>query len=155
MLLTSNKPLLTIFHTSMLKDLRLSTRIRLKLKNGARNTIFFLPQIQLLSKSLSFWVTSWSSWVSSQLPLLKEKSCSPRSMKSSIPLSSNQRRLHVLVLPSETSRLERKISDKTSLWLSTSWFHWWRRDGKTLVPSTSRLQWEKVTESSADYLNPL
>ena len=121
-LLTSNKPQLTISHTLMSKDLRLSTRIRQKLKNGAKSTIFFWHLIQSPSKSPNFWVTSWSSWVSSQLPSLKEKSFSPRLMKSSIPLSSNQRRLHVLVLPSETSRLERKISDKTSLWLSTSWF---------------------------------
>jgi hypothetical protein len=120
-LLTSNKPQLTISHTLMSKDLRLSTRIRQKLKNGAKSTIFFWHLIQSPSKSPNFWVTSWSSWVSSQLPSLKEKSFSPRSTKLSTPSSSNQRRPHASVLPSETSRLEKKTSDKTSPWPLTSW----------------------------------
>ena len=121
MLLTLNKLKLTISPTLMLKDLKLSTRIKQKLKNGAKNTIFFWPLIQLQNKSPNFWVTFWSSWVSSQLLWLKEKSFCPKSMKLSTPSSSNQRKLHVWVLPSEPSKVEKKISDKTSPWPLTSW----------------------------------
>jgi hypothetical protein len=53
-----NKPKPTISHTLMLMDLKPSTKIKLKLKNGAKNTIFFLPQIQSPNKLQNFSVTS-------------------------------------------------------------------------------------------------
>ena len=113
-LFTLKKLKLTTSHTLMLMDLKLSTRIKPKLKNGPRNTTFFLPLIQLPSKSPNFWVTSWSSWTSSQLLSLKEKNSSLRLMKSDTPSSSNQRKPHASVPPSEPLNQVRNNSDKTS-----------------------------------------
>ena len=50
-LLILNKLKLTKSHTSMLMDLKPSTRIKLKLKNGLKNTILSWLQIQLQNKS--------------------------------------------------------------------------------------------------------
>ena len=64
MLHTSKKQLLTTLLILMSKVLRLSIRTKLKLKSGPKSMIFCWPVIQLENKSPSFWVTSWSRWVS-------------------------------------------------------------------------------------------
>jgi hypothetical protein len=63
-----------------------------------------------------------SRWVCSQSPSPKERRSPPRSTSSSTQSSSSQRRPHAWVPLSATSKLARKSSDKTSSWLSISWY---------------------------------
>lgn len=146
----SKRQLLEESPTSTLKDSRLSTRIRQRLKNGPRNTTFFWPATQLLSKPPSFSETYWSRWTFSPSPSPKERKSLPRLRNWSTPSNSSPRRLPAWVPLLETSRLERTTSVKTSQWALTFSSHSWKRDGKTLEPSTSRLRWEDHTESSDD-----
>ena len=120
MLLILNKLKPTIFLILMLMDLKLSTKIKLKLKNGAKNTIFFSLQIQSPSKLPNFSVTSQLNWVNSQLLLLKDKNQFLKLTKLNTQLNSNPKKLHVQVLLSVMSKQVNKTLDKTSLWLLTS-----------------------------------
>lgn len=154
MLLISMKPLQTTSLTSMSMVLKLSTRTRLKLKNGARNTMSCWPQIQLPSKSPNYWAMSSLNWTNSQSPWPKVRSSLKRSTRSSTPSSSSRRRPHASVLPLPMSNRVKKSSDKILPCPSISWSHSWRRDGKISELSTSRPQWENQLRFLVDpYLN--
>ena len=156
MLHTLKKQLPTISPTSMLTASRLSIKIKPKLKSGLRNMMSSWPVIPSPSKPPSFWVMSSSRWVSSQSLSLKEKRLLPKLTNWSTQSSSSPRKPHALELLLEPLRPEKITLGKTWRWQSTSWFPWWRKAGKMLEPSTSRLRWENHTESLADlqsYLN--
>lgn len=141
----------------MSKVSRLSIRIRPKSKNGPKSTISSSPVTQLESKSPNFWVTSWLRWVSIPSFWLKEKKLSQKLMNWNTLLSSNPRKLLAWVLQLEMSIKMKIKSDKMWLWLSTIWYPWWRRDGKTLELCILKPQWVEPIESLVDhltYLNP-
>lgn len=60
----------------------------------------------------------------------------------------NWRKFYVLELPSVMWKCHSTISCKISFSLSTSSFHYWKKDGKTFVLFTSKVQWEKFIEST-------
>lgn len=66
-LLILKRLMLTAFHTSMLKDLKLSTKIKLKLKSGPKSMMYCSPLTLLLNKLQNCSETSSSSSESSQL----------------------------------------------------------------------------------------
>lgn len=66
-LLILKRLMLTAFHTSMLKDSKLSTKIKLKLKSGPRSMTYCSPLTLLLNKLQNCSETSLSSSESSQL----------------------------------------------------------------------------------------
>ena len=74
-----------------------------------------------------------SSQASSQLWLLTRSLWNQRWMRRKLQSSSSSRRFFAWVWLWATCRWRRSRSSKTSRWASTSWFHCWRRIGRTWV----------------------
>ena len=147
MLLILKKQLLLEFHTSMLRVLKPSIRIRQKSKSGPRSIKYFLLLMQTSKRSPLFLVQFLTESVCSLNLYLMTNLFLRSLMMWKVQWNGNLRKLLVWTLPLVTKQWKMNNFVKTSLCLSTFWLLFSKRDGTIWRPSPSRRLWEVQLKS--------